>query len=96
MITQRLKEGLTLRQIWQELRGDGRVSVAQSNFYVSANKVLNLETGRKAGRDLAPAAPPHMPVIASARRNCADPAASVVAGPTAQFVHSNRPDEDNW
>ncbi len=66
------------------------------NFYVGVQQVLNNPSGRKAGRDLAPAAQPLMPVIASAHRNCVEPAAPVVAGPTAQFVHSNRPDEDNW
>ncbi|WP_156521118.1 hypothetical protein [Magnetospirillum moscoviense] len=98
-IIRRLEVGESLRQIWIDLHGSGQVTVVLSKFYKQVNETLlaKIVKPTPAGRDLAAAAHRLMPVIASAKRECAElSAAPVVAGPTAQFVHSNRPDEDNW
>jgi len=96
----RLEAGESIRQIWISLHNSGQVTVVLSKFYKKVNETLLAKAtspAAVAGRDLAPAAQPLMPVIASARRNCAEPATPVEAGPTAQFVHNNRPSGDmDW
>lgn len=98
LISQRLNEGLTLRQIWLELHGAGLVSVTLKNFYVHANRLINPDNCRSAGRDLAVRKNPPAPVtIPVQRERAVTPAAQVEVGPTAQFVHNNRPSGDtDW
>ncbi|MBC7953635.1 MAG: hypothetical protein H7Z12_17690 [Rhodospirillaceae bacterium] len=40
LISQRLESGITVRQIWLELHGEGRVSVTLRNFYNQVGKLL--------------------------------------------------------
>ena len=55
LILQRLDEGYTVRRIWLELSGQGKISVALSNFYVQVQKIQREHQAEK--RSSAPAAP---------------------------------------
>jgi len=101
LISQKLAQGISVRQAWIELHGTGEISVCQSKFYVQVNRRLQPQqqttTSRTAGRDLVARAAPLSPVTVSDKR---EPLATVplAPDPTAKFVHNNRPsvDLDDW
>lgn len=53
LILQRLEAGYTIRRIWQELNGQGQITVALSNFYVPVQKIQKEHQAEK--RSSAPA-----------------------------------------
>ena len=49
LIIQRLESGVSLRQIWLELREEGKVSIAQCNFYLQVRRLLTPEPAPTTG-----------------------------------------------
>lgn len=62
LILQRLDAGYTVRRIWQELNGQGKISVALSNFYVQVQKI---QREHKAGNSIPAPAPVSRAVVTS-------------------------------
>lgn len=68
LINQRLESGHSIRQIWLELRSEGRISVALCNFYIQVARLqkdakANIPTIQPTGRDLVALAASPSPVI---------------------------------
>lgn len=98
LICQRVKEGLTLRQVWQELHGDGKLTVCQSQFYLHVKQIQapKPDSSRKTGRDLVPQTAPLPLVTVSEQPNM--PAPSAPAGDGVHFEHfvvEKQPDLDD-
>ncbi len=79
LILQRLEEGYTVRRIWLDLSGQGKISVALSNFYVQVQKIQREhQAGKRSSLPAAPVSPRAMvaPQTAPAAKRAADTAIS--------------------
>lgn len=94
LILKRLGEGITIRQIWLELHGEGKVTVAQRNFYVQVNNLTQAKPSntKPAGRDLAGVRAVPAPVTVARSE---PPQGDLLANDLKRtFSHSKRPDAD--
>ncbi|WP_141400605.1 hypothetical protein [Magnetospirillum sp. 15-1] len=91
LISQKLESG-TIRQIYQELRETGQVSVCQAQFYEQINRRLqpNPTSSRSASSDLVARVVSPSTVLIPVNRNEVATASPVEAGPTATFEHDAR------
>ncbi len=81
LILQRLDAGFTIRRIWRELTGQGKISVALSNFYIQVEKI---QRDHQAERRLSG----HTPVSRTAIKPQPAPAPQQAADTTIpQFRH---------
>ncbi|CCG42501.1 conserved hypothetical protein [Magnetospirillum molischianum DSM 120] len=94
LIVERLESGVTTRQVWLELKAEGKVSVALSKFYAQVKRLLTPEPAGRSGR--APILPRSTSLIAPVQ-----PAGTDITRADdphfAKFDHNNRPDlDENW
>lgn len=99
LIRERLKSGETTRQLWLSLKGEGRVSVSLSNFYIQLGRILggsSADTKAPAGRRERRPVPEFLPPSIGTSRP-AEVGASASDDPHfPPFIHNNRPDDESW
>jgi len=102
LITERLKDGITIRQIWIELNGAGQISITLRNFYAQVQKLILLTSPAARVRSRQGQLP--APLSLSRSTSLIAPVPPAEAAVTraddphfATFGHNNRPDMDeNW